>query len=509
MNERFKIAIKSLLQPDLLALYLVFIVLLNVFPYFPKQQSANELSRLYLAMSMVDHLDVSISKAVDQYGFIGDLSYTNGQYYSDKPPGTAFVVAPVLHLKRLVDSDADLKGDLRLARLLTAVIPTLFLLVLIRREMIKFGVSTTSRTIVIATFGLGSHIFTYGVLFYGHQLIAVLLYLVWFTITDKDLSPRRAFVAGFLGGLCFSVEFQTAIYLLPLVVVAIKRANPKARTILAAFLGALPLLLAIGVYHDIAFGSPFKTGYNYVDNPYFAEIHSMGFMGVSYPKYYNFMGSLFWPSKGIFFWSPFLIFGVLGLRYYGLTKQERRLRIAMVALPILFVSSMVYYYGGATVSQRHLTPIIPFLMTPAGMFLDRSSKGRLFAPALAAISVGYTGLATMTFPHLPDTIANPYHEVVVPLAKQGYLVETNLEAVFSSSAFLIAVAVIFLLLLVHTINSWTVRPRRAALAAVILVVLPLLFFDVTSRVFRRPAEDQAKSMEYFEDQFWNAKSPPE
>ena len=101
MNERFKIAIKSLLQPDLLALYLVFIVLLNVFPYFPKQQSANELSRLYLAMSMVDHLDVSISKAVDQYGFIGDLSYTNGQYYSDKPPGTAFVVAPVLHLKDL------------------------------------------------------------------------------------------------------------------------------------------------------------------------------------------------------------------------------------------------------------------------------------------------------------------------------------------------------------------------------------------------------------------------
>ncbi len=490
------------MRPDLLAIGLVFLVHLAVFPHFPGMHSANEWSRLYLAQALVDRGEVEITRSIRERGDINDKSRVGGRYYSDKPPGTAFLAAPGLAVRRALGGGTDMAGDTRLARVLAGVLPTLMLLLLLRREMIDLGVSTASRTLVLAAYGLGSPGFTYAMLFYGHQLTAVLLYATWFALRRAPVGPGRAALAAFLGASCLVVEYQAAVYLVPLVLVALGRVRPRIASFAAALGGALLPLVALGLYHQAAFGSPFKTGYSFVANPFFANVHAQGFMGVSHPKWTNLVGSLFLPSKGMLFWSPFLILGFVGLGAFArrVGRGDAALRLVLVALPVAFVSSMVYWDGGWTVGQRHLTPLVPFLVAPAGLLLDRSRVARLAGPALAAVSVLLTGLATVIYPHLPEHIPNPFHDLTVPLAAGGCVARTSLGVTFPSWAFLGAAAAGFLLLAVFAIHAWPDRLRRKVATVVLLALVPLAAFDASSRVGRLPAKQAGHERAYFENQ---------
>jgi len=489
-------------QPDLLAIGLVFVVQLMVFPHFPGMHSANEWSRLYLAQSLVDRHEVEITASIRAHGDVNDKSRVDDRLYSDKPPGTAFLAAPGLAVRRWLGGAPDMGRDLRLARILVGVLPTLFLLVLLRREMIAFGVSAPSRALVLATYGLGSPAFTYSLLLYGHQLTAVLLFATAFVLRSPRIGPRRAALAGFLGASCLVTEYQSAVYLVPLAIVALVRVRPRVASIAAAVAGTVLPLAALAAYHQAAFGSPFRTGYSFIANPFFASVHAQGFMGVSRPHLAPFVGSLFKPSKGMLFWSPFLALGFAGLVSFArrATRGDAVLRGVMVALPIAFVSSMVYWDGGWTVGQRHLTPLVPFLVTPAGLLLDRSRVARLVGPALAAISVMLTGLATVVYPHLPENLVNPFHDLTVPLAAGGCVARTGLGFTVPSWVFLGAAAAGFVLLAVYAIHAWPGSLRRQIATALLLALLPLAAFDASSRIGRLPPKRAAHERAYFENQ---------
>lgn len=506
--------IATLLQPDTLAIALVFVVQVAVFPHFPGMHSANEWSRMFLVEALVDRREVEITGSIRDHGDINDKSRRDDRYYSDKPPGTAFLAAPGIALRRVLGGAPDLRDDTRWARILGGALPTLLLLLLLRREMADLGVSAASRGLVLATYGLGSPGFTYAVLFYGHQLTAVLLYATWFAVRRRPVGPGAAALAGFLGAFCLAVEYQSAVYLAPLAVVALVRVRPRVASIAAALAGAALPLVALGLYHQAAFGSPLKTGYSFVANPYFASVHAQGFMGVTHPKWTNLVGSLFLPSKGMLFWSPFLVLGFAGLVSFArrVGRPDAALRLVMVALPVLFVSSMVYWDGGWTVGQRHLTPLVPFLVAPAGLLLDRSRTARVAGPALAAVSVLLTGLATVVYPHLPENIPNPFHDLTVPLAAGGCVTRIGPGSAIPSWAFLGAAAAGFLLLAVHAIVAWPDRWRRKVATALVLALLPLGVYDASSRVGRLPPRQAAHERTYFVNQCrvagrWNAPPP--
>lgn len=504
----------AVLQPDRLAIALAFVVQLLVFPHFPGMHSANEWSRMFLVEALVDRHEVEITQSIRRHGDINDKSRRDGRFYSDKPPGTAFLAAPGIALRRALDGAPDLADDTRLARILAGVLPTLLLMLLLRREMVDLGVSPAARSLVLATYGLGSPGFTYALLFYGHQLTAVLLYATWFTLRRPTVGPGRAALAGFLAASCLVTEYQSAVYLAPLVVLALTRVRPRVASIVAALAGAALPLAALGLYHQAAFGSPLKTGYNFIANPYFANVHAQGFMGISHPKWANLVGSLFLPSKGMLFWSPFLALGFAGLVSYArrVARSDAVVRVAMVALPVLFVTSMVYWDGGWTVGQRHLTPLVPFLMAPAGLVLDRSRAARIAGPALAAVSVLLTGLASVVYPHLPQNIPNPFHDLTVPLAASGCVARTGLGVDVPSWTFLGTAAAAFLVLAVWTIHAGPDRFRRKTLIAVLLALAPLVAFDASSRIARLPDKQAARERAYFESQCriagrWDAQAP--
>lgn len=509
---------------DRWAILLVFLVHAGFFPYFPEMHSANELSRLYLVYGLVNRGEVDINASVRQYGDINDKSQVLDDLYSDKPPGTAFLAAPFVALRQAVDGGPDPRADLHVARFVAGILPTLALLLMLRREMVELGVSAASRALALSTYGLGTLGFTYSVVFYGHQLTAVLLFAVFFLVRRRPLTPALAAGAGFLGASCLAVEYQSAVYLLPLAIVTLVRAWPPrdrqasaprgsggsawaafARAVGAAFLGTIPPLVALALYHDAAFGSPLRTGYSFVANPFFAGVHAQGFMGISKPRLEPFGGSLFGLSKGLLAWSPFLVLGFAGLVAYGRALARPRtgaalLRVVQVFLPVLFVSSMVYWDGGWTVSQRHLTPLVPFLVAPAACLLDRSRVARLLAPALAVASVGMTGLATVVYPHLPENLANPFHDLTLPLLAGGCLAPFQLGIEVPPLAAAGIAGAAFAVLVLATVAWWPDGMRARVAATILMVLLPLAWYDGSSRI-QRLGPDKAKAERmYFENQ---------
>jgi hypothetical protein len=157
------------------ALGLVLLAHLVIVPWYPNLHSANELSRLYTAYALLQG-DVEIGPFLARHGDINDKSRVADSWFSDKPPGTALVALPALALRRALGGAEDPASDLRLARLAVGVLPTFLLLLGLRREMAAMKVPPPARALALATYGLGTLALPYTVLFYGHQLVAVLVF---------------------------------------------------------------------------------------------------------------------------------------------------------------------------------------------------------------------------------------------------------------------------------------------------------------------------------------------
>lgn len=521
---------------DHAAILLVFLIQVVFFPYFPKMNSANELSRLYLTESMVRDGTFEITGMIREFGNINDKSVMRGEsvvngrpvkserFYSDKPPGTAIMALPAVALRHAVAGFTCLRGDMRLARFFVGILPTLLLLGLLRREMEDMGVSPPIRAVAILGYGLGTLAMPYSMTLYGHQPVAVMLYVIWFLLRRRPdgvarIRPETFFerhpgarpgspsmwaaaAVGFAAAFCVMTEYQAAVYLVPLAVLFMVRVRPLWKGLAVAVAGAALPLAFIAFYHHEAFGGVLQTSYNHIANPFFAAVHQKGFMGVRYPGWTQFAGSFFLPSKGLFVFSPFLLLGFAGLvSYFRVAGRiDGWFRAAQILLPALFVSSMIYWDGGWTVGQRHLTPMIPFLVAPAAALMERSRPARNLGIGLVAASIMFTGLATLVYPHLPENIPNPFHDLTIPLFQGGCLsaviVGVELPAYWMLIVF--GAAVLTILAVAAVAANRCAACRVAALA--LLVVMPLFWYGWTSRVARLDEKAAAEKRAYFEKQ---------
>jgi hypothetical protein len=73
---------------------------------------------------------------------------------------------------------------------------------------------------------------------------------------------------------------------------------------------------------------------------------------------------------------------------------------------------------------RHLTPLIPFLVAPLAIGIAWCRKqGWLsgVAGGLCAASIVVTGVASVTYPHIPEEFTGAIAHLIWPLLKGGYL----------------------------------------------------------------------------------------
>ncbi|RKH59467.1 hypothetical protein D7W81_27220 [Corallococcus aberystwythensis] len=472
------------------ALYVV------LFPYHPGLRSPNELCRLWQTRALVEDGTLEINRALRDYGPVGDLSVMDGRYYPSKAPLLSFAAVPVYAALRAVGGGHRYAVPevplVFFSRLFLTVLPTLGLLWLVRRFLQAF-LSPAVADGVTVTYALGSLAFSYSLLFMSHQTTAVLLfagfYALW-RLSRGEWRERGYAVAGACAGATVAAEYTGGLGVLGLVLYAVltvlgtpepwaSRLKKLGRATGLAVLGALPLIVALGLYHQATFGHPLETGYKHLNDAAYQPWHLGGFLGIRTPDPRAFTLSFFSPLRGLFTLSPFLLLALPGLvllKRQGKTSPEARALFWMSAATLAgytyFTSSFTYDSWGWTTGPRHLTGLVPFLLLPAGLVLERlRGAGRPvlsgIAAMLCAASVLVTGLATFVN-YIPDDVSTPVLALARPLLMDGYH-PPNLLA-FLGLPTALAGAVLF-----------------AALAAVAAYVFGTLGQDTAGRALRPAA----------------------
>lgn len=417
------------------ALALAFVWLyLYPFPYFAEIRSANELPRVYLTRAMVEDGTFAIDSGVKRWGTTADVSRAHGRSYSNKAPGSSFLAIPAyLALKAAV---APLGREPTLAemtwafRVVTGVIPTLLFLWLLSRFLTRFA-GDDARRLALVGYGLGSMAMTYSILFIAHQLSAVCIgaaYILIVRVVEDDRDPRLLLVAGLCAGAAPLVDYQAAFAGVPLGVYLLWKLatgpyGPRRWLYLTyAILGAAGPIALLLVYHDMAFGSPLKTGYDFSET--FAHFHQQGFLGMTALRWDAFVGSTIAPDNGLLVFCPMLVLALPGWVLMARRRQWAHLAItaSVAVIYLLFISSINFWRGGWQMGPRYITAMLPFVLVPVAVALDAMARRwplRAVGVALVAVGVVVYAVSCAVFPHFPEVFGNPLYEVTFRLLGDG------------------------------------------------------------------------------------------
>jgi hypothetical protein len=436
---------KRLLDRTTINQILIAVTLLICYGYFfPRWSDPNQNSRLDMVIAVVDDGTFAIDKYVSN---TVDFAHFNGHYYSDKPPGAAFLGMPfyagvkVLLKTPFVDSlvnrlannkafQSTLKADgsgvyadkVRFAitqvilTVFIAVIPTVVLALCLFRLLLGFNILPGLSAVVVLVYGLLTPAYAYAGAFYSHQLSAACLMGAFLAArTNKSFTIKRLLLIGLLLSYAVISEYPTVLaagvlfFYTVYVLARRKQARRIVWVILMAVIGAMVIL----IYNKSVFGSPFSMGYSFSEN--WTVQHQTGFMSLTAPHWDAIWGITFGVFRGLFVLSPILLLGLLGFGVWWRHKEYRGEFFAVVGIILamfLFNASSVMWWGGFSIGPRYFLPALPFICLGMGFSLEKWGKKAWFKivfSILALWSFGATWgmtLAGQSFP--PDTLPNPY-----------------------------------------------------------------------------------------------------
>lgn len=410
----------------------------------------NTQSRFFLLSASVDYgrLDIEMYKN----GTI-DISVAGDRTYSNKAIGAPIVAAPVYWVLRKltpIRSDAPLSPRARtICTWVTTTLPYAFLGVVLFRVILAMGVEPWSAFCAVLAYAFGSIAWIHATLFSGHQMAATFSFFSFasvFFLSQSKIPSRGAcwFGAGLLAGLAALADY-TAISIAGLLSVYAVWKSKRVGQSMSFLAGCAVSAVALLAYNQHCFGSPLSFSYAHLGHGEFAEGSRQGILGIAWPNPAAFLSLLVSPARGVLFIMPVFLLSIPGF-WIWLGQSPRRPEWAVSGLIILsyllIVSGFYGWHGGWTFGPRYLAPMLPFLVIPMALGMDR----RWFAPLFAA-SFLQIGFAQVAMPHTPEDIRNPLVECVYPLFRYGYMADNlglrlGLRSLYSVMPLLIAAILI-------------------------------------------------------------------
>jgi hypothetical protein len=477
-------SVRRALGAIVLAFGLFLIYFSGVFPPFA---NPNELSRFQAVVAMGDLGTFSIDEPLQRLGNHEDKARSAGHYYSNKAPGLAFAALPAYKLLRVVlaaPSSGTANAIFYWLRLLT--VSAVCVLALFRFGM---RVAQTARDDRIAPLlalavGFGTPYLYYARSFFSHAWCAALLVLSWdfLRASEAPMPPRRASLwlagAGLLAGWAVLSEYTV----LPIAVFLALRATAgrswKALLPVAAG-AAVPVALMLA-YQAAAFGSPFLPSYAKDAYPEYAELAQRDLFGIGPPSPKVAWNYLFHPARGLFVFSPFLLWSLGGAVRWWRSGRDRADCILCIASSLSFfllLSGYPNWHGGWALGNRYLLPALFFLALPAARGLFSPLSRGLFMAALVA-SVGAHLLLTSAWPHFPLELAWPAVTGSLWFLSRGWVAPNLLSALGAPAAVALALPFVVLLgvvlLVLREAPPAVPRPWVGALLGIAPLLLLLL-----------------------------------
>ena len=403
---------KPVRGPHAVAIGLFVLVWLSCVWFGSWELNPNNATRLFGAIALVEQGDARI----DRFELLTiDKAQFGQHHYMDKAPGITLMAAPVVWLTNaatgvtsrdhVIDATNPklatfLRLRLRLAVAFGVAILTAFAAVLLLD--LGTGITGNPQAGLFAALGyaLGSTVWGWSTTLFGHAPDAALLLIATWAVW-RGTSGEREFgrwryplMAGAALGWAVVIEFPAALGGLAIGIWAIWRTRdrpwPVRRKLFGiAIAAAIVTLVPLLFYNQLAFGTPFKLGYQGV-----VGFNGMqqGLFGLTYPKPGALYEILFGLRRGMIWVAPVLVLGLVGLTRMlraAPTRDLAILALAVILIVLLVNASYVYWDGGSSTGPRHSVPAMPFLalgLAPLWAGLTRL-RGRVVAVTLLAVSM--------------------------------------------------------------------------------------------------------------------------
>jgi hypothetical protein len=387
----------------------------------------------------------------------------------------------------------------------------LFLLVLRLGYSAKVGVG------MALLHGFASLAWPYAKTFFSEPLGALLMVAALYVFVRhlRSGGDRSLFALGTLLGILAVVKMAYLV-VAPVFLMAVAVAGWRergdddwlrwARSALAFGLPIALALALLGMYNQLRFGSPLETGY-----PSLAFKTSF-VAGLS--------GLLFSPGRGLLFYSPVVILGLIGI---PVSLRRNRIEtwtiLAILIVYIGFFSKWYVWWRGVNWGPRYLLPIVPLLVLLAAPTLENAFRRRRwpsrilagalmgisFAIQLAAVAANYLLYSIHlreAYPDIETNLAPLYDPRLSPLFNQFHLLwplQTDLalwdQAGARDLALVAAIAAAVLFWAAAIVAALRSAKRSAAAATLSLLLLgglassALLGQSLLLRSYTGPGED--------------------
>lgn len=479
--------------------------------------SPNERSRLYLTVSMFESHSYRIDPIRSRFGPVFDEARFAGHYFTDKAPGASVVgLVPYAALRSFVDAeDVTLPMLLRLVRYGLMVPIGVASFFVFRALGAAWGIGRTATHWAACAWLLATPAFHYSAAFFGHQIVALCLlgamWLIEHSAPNRDpstLSPSwalaRLTAAGALTGLAAITEYQAMIGVLGMLALVAASLHKGRFVRIGVFaLGGLPFAAFLAHYHTRCFGGPFELSYQHLANPALAKVHGQGLGGVLYPTFRGLWGTLLSHHRGVVTTSPFMILALPGV--WALCRRGACARTILVAatilLHLLFVAASSTWEAGWGFGSRLLLPILPLmgLLVAAALDIQKANvRAWLSALANSGLLVGVASFQCVTalFAEPPNTLMNPWLDVVLPLAAHASIAP-NLGALVGLRDWwsLLPLVLIELGILLRAARGIT-GDQRTKLAARPLWLLPIPALMVLSVLAAGPSGSERERADF-------------
>lgn len=385
----------------------------------------NNSTRMFAAIALVEHGDAKI----DEFRNLTiDKAEFDGHVYLDKAPGMTLLALPAAAVAERVTARPPIPPTvwdrnfedwmtvrLRLAVASVSALLTALAAVALFDLALGLTASAGAAAFGAVAFALGTPIWGWSTTLFGHAPVADLFIIaVWALWRGGEArSLRFGAIAGAALGLAVLIEFQAVLAGSIIALWGASRLRRPAPLAVAALAGAVTLLVPLVAYNLIAFGTPFRLGYEGVNGfPGMKE----GLFGLTSPKVAVLSEIIIGLRRGLLWVAPILILGPFGL--WQLAKRQRSLAVALAAAAIVVLlvnAAYVYWDGGHSTGPRHAVPAIGLLAIGLAAYWASLTYWweRALAAAILGVSVAINLAIAAANITTPDEFSFPLWDPII------------------------------------------------------------------------------------------------
>ncbi len=365
----------------------LFFFVIFVIGYFYANGGASQNSRLDVIYSFVEpgfpetntfkinRFIVSPTRGINT----DDWAFHNGNFYSNKAPGTHFLGIPfyfiIFHAQNLLQIECGNPLveiiDAYLINLFVSIVPLAFAAVLIFRIFSGFFGCSEKKSLLYSIFLIFSTpLFPYSIQMWGHTTAAAFLIFSMYNILNSE--SKNYFLSGFWIGCATITDYLSGIFAITIFIYILMSERNKIFHYIAG--GLIPLFLLMS-YQYACFGSIIKSSISET-NPLFTEDKKiLGSLGkVSSDVLFRILFSL---ERGMLLSTPLLIMSIVGFIFWLKSSSKDCLLwlcAGSIILIILVNSSFNAWHGGASTYMRYQICSIPFWI----LMLSKIPDGRIW-----------------------------------------------------------------------------------------------------------------------------------